>query len=96
MSNLDKSLLVTRNMKNVTSAFNIIELGDPCVLFQALERPVPTTLAFPQIWKVRSSSAWHENQDYGRTVKLCLENFTEFELKHWDDLVIGSFGQLQT
>ena len=22
--------------------------------------------------------------------------FTEFELKHWDDLVIGSFGQLQT
>ena len=93
MSILDESLLVT---KNVTSAFKIIELHNPCVPFQALERPVPATLAFPQIRKVRSFSAWHGNQDYGRTVKLCLESFTEFELKHWDDLVIGSFGQLQT
>ena len=62
MSILDESLLVTRNMKNVT------ELGDSRVPFQALEKPVPTTLAFPQIRKVRSFSAWHGNQDYGRTV----------------------------
>ena len=88
MGILDGNLLVTRSMKHVTSAFNLIEVGDPCVPFQAFERPVPTTLAIPQIRK-------DGNQDYGRIVNMCLDSFTEFELKHWDDLVIGSFGQLQ-
>ena len=42
--------------------------------------------------------AWHSqngNQDFGRIVSMYLDGFTEFELKHWDDLVIGSCGQLQ-
>ena len=77
---LDGNLLVTRSIKNFTSAFNFIELGDPCVPFQALEKPVPTTLAIPQIRKDRAFPAWHGNQDYGRIVNLCLESFTEFEL----------------
>ena len=92
MSILDGNLLVTRSMNHVTSAFNLIELGDPCVPFQALERPVPTTLAIPQIRKDRT---WHKNQDYGRIVNMCLDSFTDFELRHWDDLVISSLGQLQ-
>ena len=95
MGILDGNLFVTRSIKNFTSAFNLIELGGPCVPFQALEKPVPTTLAIPQIRKDRAFPAWHGNQGYGRIVNMCLDSFTEFELKHWDDLVIGSFGQLQ-
>ena len=93
MSILDENLLVTMSIEELTSAFNLNDLGDPCVPFQALGEPVPTTLAIPQIQKDRAFPAWHGNQGHGRFVNLCLECFTE--LKHWDDLVIGSFGQLQ-
>ena len=142
-------LLVTMSIEDLTSAFNLIELGDPWMPFQALGKPVPGALAFPhrpeiahlpwvypasrvlmmgsksacgimqyirrrilsmrsplganfpvegQIRKDRPFPAWHSqngNQDYGRTASMYLDGFTEFELKHWDDLVIGSCGQLQ-
>ena len=61
----------------------------------------PLKANFPaegQIWKDRPFPAWHSQngkQDYGRIVSMYLDGFTEFELKHWDDLVIGSCGQLQ-
>ena len=51
-----------------------------------------------QIRKDRPSPAWHSQngkQDYGRIVSMYLDGFTEFEFKHWNDLVIGSCGQLQ-
>ena len=149
MEILDGDLLVTMSIEDLTSAFNLIELGDPWMPFQALGKPVPGALAFPhrpeiahlpwvypasrvlmmgsksacgimqyihrrilsmrsplganfpvegQIRKDRPFPAWHSqngNQDYGRIVSMYLDGFTEFELKHWDDLVIGSCGQLQ-
>ena len=55
-------------------------------------------LAEGQIRKNRPFPAWHSQkgkQDHGRIVSMYLDDFTEFELKHWDDLVIGSCGQLQ-
>ena len=98
MEILDGNLLVTVSIKNLTSAFNLIELSDPWMPFQALGKPVPGALAIPQIRKDRPFPAGHSqdgNQDYGRIVSICLDGFTEFELKHCDDLVIGSCGQLQ-
>ena len=98
MEILDGNLLVTMSIKNLTSASNLIELCDPWVPFQALGKPVPGALAIPQIRKNRPFPAWDSlngNQDYGRIVSVCLGGFTEFKLKHWDDLVIGSCGQLQ-
>ena len=149
MEILELDLLVTMSIEDLTSAFNLIELGDPWMPFQALGMPFPGALAFPlrpeiahlpwvypasrvlmmgsksacgimqythrrilsmrspleanfpvegQIRKDRPFPAWHSQngkQDYGRIVSMYLDGFTEFELKHWDDLVIGSCGQLQ-
>ena len=35
------------SIEDLTSAFNLIELGDPWMPFQALEKPVPGALAIP-------------------------------------------------
>ena len=47
MEILDGDLLVTMSIEDLTSAFNLIELGDPWMPFQALGKPVPGALAFP-------------------------------------------------
>ena len=65
----------------VTMAFNLIELGDPCVPFQALEKPVPRTFAIPQIRKDRAFPAWHGNQDWPHCQHV-LGRLHRFELKH--------------
>ena len=47
MEILDGDLLVTMSIEDLTSAFNLIELGDPWMPFQALGKPVPGALAIP-------------------------------------------------
>ena len=44
MEILDGDLLVTMSIEDLTSAFNLIELGDPWMPFQALGKPVPGAL----------------------------------------------------
>ena len=149
MEILDGDLLVTMSIEDLTSAFNLIKLGDPWMPFQALGKPVPGALALPhrpeiahlpwvypasrvpmmgskiacgimqyihrrilnmrvplgasfpdegQMLKDRPFPAWHTQngkQDYGRIVSMYLDGFTEFEFKHWDELVTGSGGELQ-
>ena len=47
MKILDGDLLVTMSIEDLTSAFNLIELGDPWMPLQALGNPVPGTLELP-------------------------------------------------
>ena len=47
MEILDGDLLVTMSIEDLTSTFNLIELGDPWMPFQALGKPVPGALAIP-------------------------------------------------
>ena len=47
MEILDGDLLVTMSIEHLSSAFNLIELGDPWMPFQAFGKPVPGALAIP-------------------------------------------------
>ena len=67
----------------------ILSMRSPLGANLPVERQIRKDLPFP---------AWHfrnGNQDFGRIVSMYLDGFTEFDLKHWNDLVIGSCGQLQ-
>ena len=92
----------------VYPASRVLMMGSKsaCGIMQYIHRRIlsmrsPLGANFPvegEIRKDRPFPAWHSqngNQDYGRIVSMYLDGFTEFELKHWDDLVIGSCGQLQ-
>ena len=87
----------------------ILPLPQPASLSEAeiaLRNLVETTPHMDRaqhLWKeteqVRPFPSWHSQngkQDYGLIFSIYLNGFTEFEFKHWDDLVICSCGQFQS
>ena len=75
-------------------------LSEAEVAFRNLVDTTPHVDRVQHLWKEtgqnRPCPSWHSQngkQDYGRIVSIYLDGFSEFEFKHWDDLVIQALSR---